>query len=281
MLFVACHGTTPLPGACPRGACADAASDAPVDADALTGDLAVVGEDLPFPAPDAGQPPPDANADLAELGQDSAWLVITPVRQFFTALAAMTSGPMTFTVANIGEISTGAVVVTFGGAAPELFTTASNGCVGPLPAAGRCKIEVVFKPRDAGDRNATLTVSAYPGGTALAELTGGALAIDELIVSPAWAEFGSVAVGATSSPMTIVVKSEFHVPVGPFQVGTSSPEFVVTGGTCANTVVPPYGTCTALIVFAPTSPGKKEAQVSVMGSNPFARGYTSLSGSAP
>lgn len=104
-------------------------------------------------------------------------ITITPPTAFAfpNTTANMTSAPHTFTVNNTGTQPTGIIASAFSGTDPTQFTiaTATDTCSGmTIPVAGTCSISVVFAPTTAGAKSATLTLSATPGGSATATVTG-------------------------------------------------------------------------------------------------------------
>jgi hypothetical protein len=110
-------------------------------------------------------------------------LTITPGTQDFGAVqhGGIASSSHDFTVTNTGSAASGvpSVGITevhnpeIGG--PAAFSVTANTCTVALPAGGTCTITVKFAPNsNAGDQmfSSTLDVSASPGGTVQATLTG-------------------------------------------------------------------------------------------------------------
>ena len=62
--------------------------------------------------------------------------------------------------------------MTISGAQLTDYTVTGNTCTVPLAAGTPCVVTVHFAPSAVGVRNATLTVSGPPSGTATAALTG-------------------------------------------------------------------------------------------------------------
>lgn len=104
-------------------------------------------------------------------------ITITPPTTFAfpDTTATMTSAPHTFTVTNTGTQPTGLIASALGGTDPTQFSivTATDTCTGQaIPVAGTCSISVVFAPTTAGAKSASLTLTATPGGTATATVSG-------------------------------------------------------------------------------------------------------------
>jgi hypothetical protein len=104
-------------------------------------------------------------------------ITITPPATFAfpDTTATMTSAPHAFTVTNTGTQPTGLLASALGGTDPTQFSidTVTDTCTGmSIPVAGTCSISVVFAPTTAGAKSASLTLTATPGGTATATVSG-------------------------------------------------------------------------------------------------------------
>ncbi|CAN5739459.1 hypothetical protein BH11MYX3_BH11MYX3_23630 [soil metagenome] len=88
------------------------------------------------------------------------------------------------------------------------------------------------------------------------------------LASSAVVDIGSIKVGAASaaSTVTVTVTNNGGLASGPITLGvggTNASEFQVATTTCDGTALPPDGTCSAEIVFRPTSTGAKAATLNV------------------
>jgi hypothetical protein len=104
-------------------------------------------------------------------------ITITPPATFAfpDTTVGMTSAPHTFTANNTGTQPTGIITTALAGTDPTEFAivTATDTCTGmSIPVAGTCSISVVFAPTTIGPKSASLTLSATPGGTATATVSG-------------------------------------------------------------------------------------------------------------
>jgi hypothetical protein len=104
------------------------------------------------------------NAALTGVGAHGPEFAISPMAQAFVAVTGKEGSPVTFTVANFGDISTAALSVALGGADAGSFKVVSQGCFGPLPSMGICQIAVAVHAAAPGYKTATLTVSSPVGG---------------------------------------------------------------------------------------------------------------------
>jgi hypothetical protein len=153
------------------------------------------------------------------------------------------------------------------------FQLLYNGCDTPIFAGGRCTIEVSFKPRSPGPKEATLEVSAGGGlvAPAIAHLTGAGTA-PTVSIDPATVDFGTVPAWGERPTRTVTVTNqgptelsismvEFHRLSGP---GSDLAPLRWTGGTCgARMSVPVGGSCTAGFEFAPSTPGVYTAELEI------------------
>jgi hypothetical protein len=104
-------------------------------------------------------------------------LVITPPTTFAfpDTMVAATSTPHAFTVTNTGTQPSGLIASALAGTDPTQFSivTATDTCTAKsIPAAGTCSISIVFAPTSLGAKSASLTLTATPGGTATATVSG-------------------------------------------------------------------------------------------------------------
>jgi hypothetical protein len=151
---------------------AEAMGDAPSEAtmgDAPAETTTTEGGDAPQEAaPEAGM---DGGA---EAEASAALLTIMPTTATFGPTGADGSSSMSqsFTVKNTGGSASGTPTVSLAGTNPSSFVIGSNNCTVAIPSTLTCTIGVTFMPADAGTLTATLQVTASPGGTATASLTG-------------------------------------------------------------------------------------------------------------
>ncbi len=132
------------------------------------------------------------------------------------------------------------------------FTVAANGCPDQLPAGSACRIRVVFAPIAIGVRTAKLTVVRRDGGRPLtAAFTGTAVRMPTgATLSPAHADFGSVQVGSSSTPVTFTLAAGSSA----FGIGalTASANFQIGASSCSGRLAP-GSTCTIQVTFAPAA----------------------------
>lgn len=200
-------------------------------------------------------------------------LSISPDTQPFagTPVGSM-SAPASFVVTNTGGVATGTIATTLGGTNASEFTM-SDGCSGKaLGPAETCTIQVTFAPATAGPKTASLAVSANPGGTGTASLTGRGEAPASLSMAPTSTSFSTYdlfAPPATTPTATFIVSNSGDLPSPALATalslgtGTASGEFKIASDSCNGQAVAAMSTCSVVVQFSPTSHGSKSGNLQV------------------
>jgi hypothetical protein len=101
-----------------------------------------------------------------------ASIAITPTSQDFGVIA-VGGTRRAFTVSNVGGSASGVPAATISGPDAASFSIAGNTCTAALLPAATCQIDVHLAfVGPVGPHSGTLTVTAAPGGTASAAMTG-------------------------------------------------------------------------------------------------------------
>jgi hypothetical protein len=203
-------------------------------------------------------------APLTGTGLTAPQLAISPMAQSFTGQVGKTSLPVSFTVANVGDVPTSAVSVALDGAD---FIVTSNTCLPPLGMGAACTVQVAFKPVSLGMKVGALFVLSANGteGMPQSQLTGTALAATGLTVTPDAATFMPTSAGSISAAKGFMVKNTGGSATAPLTVSVSTGEFVITANTCAGASLPMNDTCSVAVAFAPSTSGGKVALLTVSG----------------
>ncbi len=127
----------------------------------------------------------------------------------------------------------------------------TNNCVGTIAAGGSCTATVTFTPTAAGPVPGTLTITDNDAtGTQVVNLTGFGISVSSSVTSLA---FGSVPVGAVSSPMPVTVTNTTAsaLPIDSIAIGGVQDfgEFSQTNN-CPS-VLAAGANCTVEVTFAP------------------------------
>ena len=233
-----CGGPLPIGGACTVTLRFDA-----TDSDYHQGDIIACPSEFEVPC---------GGTVLDGWGTPSAHFALSSPPDFGSVVTGTDSAEETITVLNDGVAASGPVTVALSGANAADFTVDSNGCA-TVAMKQSCQISVHLRPGATGDRTATLTVSADPGGTATATLHGTGIAVG---VAPAAYAFPDQAAGTMSAPHDFVLINHGSAPLmGLAVTGSDAADFPITGGTCLGGTVPAGGSCTVSVAFAAGSPG--------------------------
>ncbi|MBK8324648.1 MAG: choice-of-anchor D domain-containing protein [Betaproteobacteria bacterium] len=156
---------------------------------------------------------------------------------------------------------------TISGANASDFSVTSGGAgnvAGALVAPGAsCNLVVDFTPAATGAKFGWLTVTSND--------TSGSVALQGnngiLTVTPASADFGSVAMGGTSATVTFTATNDgsSNLTLGSFNLsGANAASFAVTGGTCTTgATLAPAASCTITLTFSPAAGGGYSANLTV------------------
>ena len=96
----------------------------------------------------------------------------------------------------------------------------------------------------------------------------GAACCPAIDVNPRSIDFGKVLPGGTSD-QTVTITNVGSVTLTLGTIGSPSAPFSITGGTCTNNqTLPPQGSCTLIIGFAPTAYGVYTSSFSIPSDDP-------------
>ncbi len=202
-----------------------------------------------------------------------------------STLQGTTGTTVTFTVSNTGGSTSGPITTALAGTNAADFRLTANNCNGiTLVAAATCTVGVTFQPATSGAKTASLSVSATPGGTAIASLTATGLAPAALTLSPPTFTFASTVAGGGSAAQAFTLRNTGGVATGTLTValgGTNMSEFTITTNTCGATLGA-GATCTIQVQFRPASAGAKSGSLDASaGAGVTASATLSGSGLAP
>ncbi len=194
--------------------------------------------------------------------------------------------PKAFTLTNTGEVELSILLVSVGQSEGAGFSIAENKC-GKLAPAASCTISVSFDPSTAGPKDGELGVASQGGlaPPASAELSGtGAGPV--VSIAPASLSFEPRDVGAAPSrakSFTLTNDGALDLTIASVCICiyrySDSDQFRLIGGTCAaGLVVPPEGSCTLEVTFAPTRPGYLAADLLVVSDAPDSPHLVTLEG---
>ncbi len=208
-----------------------------------------------------------ASASLTGTGVRPPGLSINPPnKNFGTVPERGASSATTFIVTNTGSAPQTITSVTLTGSQASEFTIDPDTC-GSAVVAGRgtCTVKAAFTPAGSGACTARLVVRSDANVSVTATLRGtgqpGRLGFD-----PNPAEFGVVAVGTSSTAITVTVTNGGSVDLGVTAVrvrGANAAEFLIVSDTCTGQLLAPAAGCTVGVSFRPTEAGSRTGSLDV------------------
>ncbi len=186
------------------------------------------------------------------VGLRPAALSITPSsKDFGGVVTGGSSADQQFVVTNTGDVPTGVLSGSLGGANGSEFVIVSDQCSGaPLGAQASCVESVHAAPTSTGAQSASLSVTAAGGPSVQAALSATGLRPAALSITPSPHDFGTVMEGQQSASQTFTVTNQGDVPTStlstlvPQDGGRQDQIFVVDSDNCASTILGPHATCT-------------------------------------
>jgi hypothetical protein len=201
--------------------------------------------------------------------QRPAALTVSPSATFDLGTVAIgsSSPPARVTFANPSTVGIALGPITPPGAPFAVVADTCSSVV--VPAGGSCDVTVAFRPTDAVQSTATLTVGGE-GVTATANLSGTGRELARTIsMSPSTLQFPATRVGSRGGPVEATVSNTGEVPVTITSIGidgSDAGEFVLTGNGCGGVVLDVDGTCTVAVTAIPSHSGSLRATISAAGS---------------
>ena len=147
------------------------------------------------------------------------------------------------------------------------YTVDNVSCTGTTLAKNQaCSVNVLFSPTGPGIVPATLRF--LTGGDEVVhtvDLSGNGV---NVVIGTSAVDFGSVTVGGASAPKAVTFTNQGSAPVSPTGVIVDpSGVFTISGENPCSTQIPVAGSCTANVVFTPTSAGAASRSLKLMRSS--------------
>jgi hypothetical protein len=202
-----------------------------------------------------------ANNGLLDLGET---LVGEPAVQWYKVQQPLPS----LTVSSNSSAFSLALVQDTGSGHSAL--PASNFASAVTAACGNCWLGVQFLSQTAGLQAGTLSLSSTTGGSAYTlTLTGTALPVQGLVLSPLTQDFDTVNVSSASEPFTFTLANLLAgaASVGVQSISTSG-DFVLTtnatgGASCAGALAA-TASCFVQVAFSPTATGQRTGLLNIV-----------------
>jgi hypothetical protein len=189
---------------------------------------------------------------------------------FPSQLVGTTGAVQAVTFQNNAAVSVNISSVTIQGANASDFIIVSDGCSGTtLPPGSNCTIQIVFAPTATGLRTGQLVVEDNATGSPRITLlrgTGLPPAPAVCLNNPGTVSFGNVSVGATGAVQSVTITNcgVANMFITNLVIsGSASNEYFIGSDTCSGNTIPPGGTCTFEVSFAPATGGVRLATLRI------------------
>jgi hypothetical protein len=215
------------------------------------------------------------SVSLSGTGQTPAGLNVSATQLAFPIVTPGQSSPsQTVTLTNNGGSAASSLTLT----ATLPFSLVLDTCGTSLASGASCSTGVIFSPSLNGPYTGTLTI-ASPSLTATTVIplsgTGGTPGSVQAL--PSLIAFPQTGVGLLSSPVTVTLTNPDSVnSLDSFSLGVTA-GFRLVSTTCTSTLAA-GASCTALVEFAPTSPGAQSGSLTVSSSALTSGAFVSLAG---
>jgi hypothetical protein len=170
-----------------------------------------------------------------------------------------TTSSLTVTLTNTGS----ATLNIFDVSASGDYLVSGNTCGSSVAQGATCAFSVTFTPTKKGARNGVLTIADDAADSPQSVTLKGMG--QSLALSPTSLNFGTIAVGTTSSPQDVTVTNVGTTPVtitGYSFTGGGAVDYLISGNTCGATLTP-AATCVISLEFMPTKKATRNASFNV------------------
>ena len=149
-----------------------------------------------------------------------------------------------------------------------------------IAAGASCNVQVTFTPTQSGTRTGQLTIEGnIDGGQVFVSLTGTGQNPTGITMSPPTLSFGPVALGTTSSALSVTVENATAAPVSVTSIAATGP-FALASNACGTTL-PSHSDCELSVTFAPAQVGSATGALMLVDAAGTQTVVLSGSGAAP
>jgi len=165
---------------------------------------------------------------------------------------------------NLTLTNTGGIALTPSSIAVTGDFNETDNCAGAAINAGAsCTIQVTFTPGQSGDTPGQLTISAnVSGGQLIVPLDGTGAGAGVVSLAPGSLTFGQVAVGSTSSLLSVTVENASNSAVSITSLSATVP-FSVATNACGSSIAA-NSDCELTVVFKPTQAGTADGVLTMV-----------------
>lgn len=192
-------------------------------------------------------------------------VTIFPPAANFSAVVGTSSPTQVFSIVNTGNQLLAINSISIIGANASSFSQ-TNTCLATLAPNANCSVSINFTPSTVGALAANLQVSDNaPGTPQTLVLSGtGVAPVPAITFLPSAVSFPSIDQGSSTAPQSLMVSSSGNSTLHISSVSLAGPnasDFSFTNNCTAP--LAPGSNCTISIVFSPTAPGQRVANLTV------------------
>jgi hypothetical protein len=193
-----------------------------------------------------------------------ALVAVSPMGlSFSNQTVGIASVPQTAVLTNNQSTALTITAIAVSGTNASDFSKTDN-CVGSVPVAASCSINVTFTPGALGSRTGSLNIAinVVSGGASLTvPLTGTGTTAPQGTVTPSSITFPAQYVGTSGLPQSVTVMNNGSTPLNITGVTTSATDFG-TLNACGSTVAA-GSTCAIGVFFDPTASGTRTGTLKI------------------
>jgi hypothetical protein len=126
-----------------------------------------------------------------------------------------------------------------------------------VPPGGSCNVSVTFEPTSQGQHSGAVTLVDSASSKAQVVELGGTATVAQVL--PGSLKFGEQKVGTQSTPQVVTVTNEGSMAMtfSSVNIAGADPRDFSQTNSCLSGAVPPGGTCSVSVTFAPKKTGSR------------------------
>lgn len=223
-----------------------------------------------------------ANVALTGTAIQGGQLQLSTDTVAFPATPVNAPSESSVTVTNVGGVATGPLQIAFNPRGVA-FSQAQKGgdCVGGqtvLAPNQSCPVYLRFAPTATGAQEASLQVSANPGGTVMAKLIGEGVPAAALMGDVSGHDFQGVEVGAIAGPVKWNVSNTSTTQAtGVLSLLNTNPQEFTVNNQCPQ-ILGPGASCLVEVSFRPSAGGARSGNLTLSGTPGGTIGYSARGG---
>ncbi|SPD76422.1 hypothetical protein PITCH_A920050 [uncultured Desulfobacterium sp.] len=200
---------------------------------------------------------------------DGPDIVVSPTSGDFGTMAADNTVSRKFKVSNQGKTTLILGDVTIDGTDSSQFAVKKDGCSGKsLKPKRSCSVTLLFAPSSPDTKEATMHIPSNDADTADLAVPLAGVGENRVTISPSQKDFGSIATGKTAScKFKIRNKGAASLTMGTVSLDGNE-DFILKKDGCSGKTLKSKGTCSIILLFAPSCPGTTTAAMRVPSSDP-------------